>query len=466
MSTYRTHFILNNATPYNIVAISTSNWDKGDFGDDNSVNPGNINGSLEAGGQRDWPLELVEGRKGDPFTLHLDFGDGHWLRLRNMQKQAYDNIGKYEVVPASGDHQLGGLSVNVYRQCQYALPKPDWGNVTISLVHEATDYALNTWMSKLDPSTPISDINLPGTHDSAAISSLPHTPWACQQETIFQQLQGGVRMLDVRIKVKGTAQPFSFVTCHGDFKITSGNNEYQSLPSLLDECKAFLSMNGSETIVLSLKVDDYNDIKNDPARQALAIKDLTSLIMQYPVNIFSDPVRGSHIPTLKEAKGHICLLNRIEPWQQLLGAPLNITDNMTGGYLASLPKERRFDIYCQDKYSWGVWLLPDTPHADKFKLVKEAWNHKKPREVLINFASGVYAISHGSDELFGFYINDMFLNYLGQQTGANRPKDFGWMLFDFALYKYSGYDVVDLIVASNFNYDKYPNEFHVNTSNP
>lgn len=463
MSTYRTHFILNNTTPYRITGVKASDWNADDFGSDSTVNPYCITGTLEPGEQKDWALELVEGQDNDPFTLRIDFEHGHWLLFRHNQKDAYDNIDESLLVLGPGNHDLGGLGINVYRQCQKNLPKPDWGNVTVSLRHKEVEYDLKTWMSKLDENTKICDVNLPGSHDSAAISSIRHTPWACHQHSITDQLNGGVRMLDVRIKVKGTSSPFDFVTCHGTFEFYSGNNEYQSLVSLLEECKGFLTTNGSESIVMSLKIDDYNDIENNDQLKADAIKDLADLVGRYPTNLMYSPNHDHSIPTVKEAQGKICLLNRIEPWHMLLGAPINIVDNMTGAYLvpSGNAKQLTFKVYCQDKYSWGVWHLPNTPHVDKFELVKQAWAHKVPGEVLINFASGVYTASAGSDELLGFYINPNFLGYLGALDQNSRPKDLGWMLFDYAMENYNGFNVVNIIVASNFNYDKYPHPFQI-----
>lgn len=464
MSTYCTHFILNNTTPYRIINVKASEWDSGDFDSNDKANPNCISGPIEPQTQKDWTLELVEGREKDPFTLRIDFENGHWLIFRHNQKDAYDDIDEYKLRLNSGDHNLGGLNINVYRQCQKNLPKPDWGNVTVSLRHTEVEYDLKNWMKNLDQNTKICDVNLPGSHDSAAISSIRHTPWACHQHKIIDQLNGGVRMLDVRIKVIGTSSPFNFITCHGTFGFYPENNEYQSLISLLDECKRFLTDNPSETIVMSLKIDDYNEIENNDQLKTAAVKDLGELVGKYPINLMYSPVQPKSIPTIKEAKGHICLLNRIEPFNMLLGVPINIADNMEGAYLepkAGYPKKIGFKVYCQDKYSLGLWHLPSTPHSYKFDLVKQAWGHKLPGEVLINFASGVYTAAAGSDELLAIYLNPNFLGYLGALPQNDRPMNLGWMLFDYALENYNGFNVVNLIVASNFNYDKYPHLFHI-----
>ena len=69
----------------------------------------------------------------------------------------------------------------------------------------------NNWMSGLSDDTKLCDINIPGTHDSgttyttAVISGIIAS---CQDDTIPEQLQKGIRYLDIR--------------CDGDLDINHG----------------------------------------------------------------------------------------------------------------------------------------------------------------------------------------------------------------------------------------------------
>lgn len=68
---------------------------------------------------------------------------------------------------------------------------------TFSIDHELT----KSWTSRLDPKTPISLLSIPGTHDSAAYSphSLIQIALEKQRWSILQQLNSGIRFLDLRI---------------------------------------------------------------------------------------------------------------------------------------------------------------------------------------------------------------------------------------------------------------------------
>ena len=62
-----------------------------------------------------------------------------------------------------------------------------------------------SWMESVDGSTYLSQMSIPGTHDSAASSkdSLlceDYTFCKTQEKTIYEQLNGGVRFLDIRLK--------------------------------------------------------------------------------------------------------------------------------------------------------------------------------------------------------------------------------------------------------------------------
>jgi hypothetical protein len=56
-----------------------------------------------------------------------------------------------------------------------------------------------SWINDIiPPDCLLSSINLPGSHDSAAINRFISTPYACQISSITEQLEQGVRVLDIR----------------------------------------------------------------------------------------------------------------------------------------------------------------------------------------------------------------------------------------------------------------------------
>lgn len=297
-----------------------------------------------------------------------------------------------------------------------------------------------TWMGQIPDTTLISDINIPGSHDAAAINSWVRTVFATQYQTITQQLEVGIRLLDVRLKVYETGSNYRFMTCHSNYP----GNEYQSFISLLDECKVFLSGQGSETIIMSLKVDDWNGTTNETAAKTA----LVNLLDTYPVlrNITS-------VPVLSVCRGKIYLVNRIDNGTNL-GVPFNIPFN-TSGQFASTLSGRNFQLYVQDQFKGLPWIGAEDA---KTKLVTDAFTHKSDGMVVLSFASATWV------GVMGVYINDELLSYFGKNPASGRPPKLGWVLFDRVNTNYStseyGYlDILALIIDANFNYSEYPLPF-------
>ena len=57
------------------------------------------------------------------------------------------------------------------------------------------------WMSYIHDDTKISDISIPGTHESGATHSIFDVSGKCQDLSIKQQLRVGVRFFDLRLQL-------------------------------------------------------------------------------------------------------------------------------------------------------------------------------------------------------------------------------------------------------------------------
>ena len=300
------------------------------------------------------------------------------------------------------------------------------------------------WMSKLPDAIPLGDINVPGSHDAAAINSWISTPYACHNYSITEQLEYGIRLLDVRLKVSRDGSQYTFMTCHGHI----WPNVYQSFPSLMDECKCFLATNEKEVILMSLKVDDP---KNGAGVTSAAYTALKNLLAGYPIATSGD------MPTLGSVRGKIFLLNRMN--QDLaLGVNLIVPDN-TDGEVVPRAGNRSYSYFIQDRYE-GLPLL--YPSATKFPLVTAAFEQKQNQPMVFNFASATWYAA------FGVYstVLRLLLNYFGAKAATNRPAKFGWLLMNYPFNKYNTdtygpLDVVTIIIASNFGYQGYEDEFQV-----
>src|ERR1700757_1493735 len=108
------------------------------------------------------------------------------------------------------------------------------------------------WMARLADDAPLSGITIPGTHDSGArfggvapVVDFVTALWVhCQNWTVTQQLNAGVRFLDVRCH----AEPDGTLRIHHLFV-----DEQLTMTDVLRECVAFLAANPSEALLMRVQ---------------------------------------------------------------------------------------------------------------------------------------------------------------------------------------------------------------------
>lgn len=282
------------------------------------------------------------------------------------------------------------------------------------------------WLSALPDDLRICDINIPGSHNAAAISKKRRTRWACQRHSISQQLEKGIRLLDIRLKPKKRREPrsphgaapqeYTFTTCHGHLG-PFGANEFQSLESLLEECTNFLSAHPGETIILTIRIDDWRRTARQDHPQI--IQALKATLRHLPL------LRTPTMPRLRECRSRIYLINRINDDPDL-GVPINIPDN-TAGITLPPTAQRHYAVYVQDQYKK---LNRRNPEAHKLRLTIEAFEKKPKGTLLLNFGSGTKPFGR-----FVYIMNDL-AHYLTNQPphsdlSLGRPQPKGWFLLDY-----------------------------------
>ncbi|WP_328904973.1 phosphatidylinositol-specific phospholipase C [Streptomyces sp. NBC_00234] len=144
------------------------------------------------------------------------------------------------------------------------------------------------WMGAIPDTTALQRLTFPGSHDSGARFG---GPWAeCQNTTIAQQLDSGIRFLDVRCRITGD----SFAIHH--------EAAFQNLMfgDVLIACRDFLAARPSETVLMRVK-QEYSQESNAAFRSVfdryLDVKGWRSLFRL-----------DSTLPTLGGARGKVVLL--------------------------------------------------------------------------------------------------------------------------------------------------------------
>lgn len=148
------------------------------------------------------------------------------------------------------------------------------------------------WMSYIHDDTKISDISIPGTHDSGATHSIFDVSGKCQDLSIKQQLRVGVRLFDLRLQL-----------VNDEFKIVhSFVKQNLSFKKVMKDLSNFINENNSEFIIISLKKEASD--KNS----TLDFKDkLTSDLNEYKDVISFDKELPEYI---NDARGKIYIFDR------------------------------------------------------------------------------------------------------------------------------------------------------------
>ncbi len=155
------------------------------------------------------------------------------------------------------------------------------------------------WMSALSETTPISQINIPGTHNSATRFVSASWITKCQHTDIPCQLNMGVRLLDIRMELKNGI----FVLVHSVIDCRKKRflfSEKITFTDVMNDCLAFLNENPRETILVSIKEDDGRN--GDVFYERFH----TQFIAPHKDRWFLE----NRFPTLGECRGKLVLLRR------------------------------------------------------------------------------------------------------------------------------------------------------------
>jgi len=110
---------------------------------------------------------------------------------------------------------------------------------------------LARWMSRMPDSVPIESLSIPGTHDTSTwnYTGPDETTFRTQDRSIFDQLNSGIRFLDIRFGLDENTNVLRVY--HADALLSST----ASLEDVLWGLYYFLDHHPTETLLVSLKVD-------------------------------------------------------------------------------------------------------------------------------------------------------------------------------------------------------------------
>lgn len=163
-----------------------------------------------------------------------------------------------------------------------------------------------SWMSRIPDHTNISELSIPGTHNSGAYFKLAAPSVRCQGKSIKHQLCNGVRFLDIRLSKNYMSRGENvndLIVVHGKFPVKiSGSLKFKHV---LNDVYEFLNNYPTETILMSVKLE--NTMLNwNPQTDEFA----KVLFEKYIARNRDNWYLSNKIPTLQYARGKIILLRR------------------------------------------------------------------------------------------------------------------------------------------------------------
>ncbi|MCP4887554.1 MAG: phosphatidylinositol-specific phospholipase C [Rubripirellula sp.] len=262
----------------------------------------------------------------------------------------------------------------------------------------AVDQCSN-WMSRLPDGVLLSQLSLPGTHNTCALYNGFSFGFAkCQSWSLADQLNAGVRFIDIRCRHIGD----QFLIHHGII------NQRMTFESVRDVCQEFLNQHPSECIVMSVKEEAA--ARDNTRSFANAFKELTKEDGKL--------WHSSHqVPALETVRGRIVLVDRV-------------------GDLGGL----RWDaLQRQDNYT--------APVNVKKKLIRshlERASAVGDHEWFINFCSGTLPGQLITPQRYASQTNRTVIEFL-QQPSLVKPVRLGTIVMDFP-----SEDLIEEIVEANF----------------
>ncbi|MBR0412381.1 MAG: leucine-rich repeat protein [Eubacterium sp.] len=312
-------------------------------------------------------------------------------------------------------------------------------------VTSLSDVSTSDWMSTVLDGTRLTEITIPGTHDSCArkfkgedIFGVTSGISKCQSLNITEQLNSGIRFLDIRCEVDPGS--LSVKTVHGTTDCWNGD-DYYYLDFVFQDIYNWLDSHPSETVCVCIKEDDGDN----------GVPKFTNAIYEYihgygqgkyfygeNYNYRDRWYLGKSVPTLGEVRGKCVLFNRFdqdiyyEADQGVVadenesGQKIKYGDYSDGSYKEPCYENIYNDntgvgtVHVQDHYKWNT---ESKVAATQYMLNLGHWRG----EYYINYSSTVSDSSVPNPENLSKKINPSYYSY-----NYTRNKPSGIYCMDFA----------------------------------
>ncbi len=282
----------------------------------------------------------------------------------------------------------------------------------IRTVNDVGGFENQSWMSQISDSKYISEISIPGTHDTCAHYEPVYAMIKCQDYTLKDQLDMGVRFLDIR----GALIVNKMLMMHNVIP------QAMFFDEVLEICYEFLQENPTETIIMSIKQEAGENLGE---------------FIEYVENTVNKNedfwYTENSIPMLSQVRGKIVLFNRYEGEQTDFGIS---THRWVDDDVFTVNNEE-FNIHIQDYYC----VLDNELKWSRIQQHYESClANANKNNLFVNFISG-YSGDVPNIAAVSDYMNPRLMQYM--QNAADGC--YGITVMDFATQEFC-----DIIIDKNF----------------
>ena len=169
----------------------------------------------------------------------------------------------------------------------------------------AANISSTDWMETVPDETKLSNMSIPGTHDSCTQYVDMRYIFQCQDASVATQLIYGYRYLDMRLVLEKRSGQETLVLKHNIARCKVSDSPFSRTLTLADVLKdvyAFLDEHPNETVIMCMKAENSKD------DVAAVQKALYEMIDQAPERWYLK----NEIPTLGAVRGRIVLATRFD----------------------------------------------------------------------------------------------------------------------------------------------------------
>lgn len=263
----------------------------------------------------------------------------------------------------------------------------------------------------------IKSINFPGAHDASTEFCQFSLFASCQNLSINEMLNIGVRVFDLR--VDGEKMVHSLSKCK-----KSRFGKVLTIYDVVEDIYNFLKENPTETVIALFKSDGKTDSK-----KCLDLF-LNEVIGKNPDKWYLE----KSFPVLKEVRGKIVLLNRINSSVGIDFSKMPYQGDTKNSSSVDFSPDGIITVTLQDRYllprkrKWKEAVMPVLENENEYK-----------NNVIVNYLSsaGIPFLPRYNSK----YINRRFLNFDLKEKGK-----YGMLMVDFI-----NREISEEIIKSNFN---------------